>query len=69
MATTTVSPKFQVVIPKEVRKELGVRRGQKFAVVVQRGVIKLVPVQPLRDYRGFARGIPTEGFRDESDRL
>ena len=69
MAIATVSPKFQIVIPKEIREEMGVRRGQKFSIIVQRGVIKLVPVQPLREYRGFTRGIPTDGYRDETDRL
>ena len=49
MAIATVSPKFQIVIPKEIRDEVGVRRGQKFSLIVQRGVIKLVPLQPLRE--------------------
>jgi AbrB family looped-hinge helix DNA binding protein len=69
MSTATVSPKFQIVIPKEVREAAGVRAGQKFAVFTQRGVIKLVPVRPLKEYRGFAKGISTEGIRDKSDRF
>jgi AbrB family looped-hinge helix DNA binding protein len=70
IAETTVSPKFQVVIPKRVREQAGVKPGQKFTVLARRGgLITLVPVRPLREYRGFAKGIPTEGFRDESDRL
>jgi AbrB family looped-hinge helix DNA binding protein len=70
IAQTTVSPKFQVVIPKRVREETGVKPGQKFTVLArQGGVITLVPIRPLREYRGFAKGMPTEGFRDKSDRL
>jgi AbrB family looped-hinge helix DNA binding protein len=69
MSTATVSPKFQIVIPKEIREAAGVRAGQKFAVFAQRGVIKLVPVRPLKEYRGFAKGLPTDGFRDESERF
>ena len=68
-ATATVSPKFQIVIPKEVREAVGIRAGQKFAVFAQRGVVKLVPIRPLKEYRGFAKGLPTEGYRDESDRF
>jgi len=69
MAETTVSPKYQVVIPAEVRRGMGIRPGQKLTVVARGHIIMLVPVRPLRELRGMARGIPTEGYRDEADRL
>jgi AbrB family looped-hinge helix DNA binding protein len=68
METVTVSPKYQVVIPKNVRKALGIRVGQKIQVVVYEGRIELVPVLPIKKLRGFAKGIDTSIDRDD-DRI
>ena len=68
METVTVSPKYQVVIPKSVRKALGIRAGQKIQVVVYEGRIELVPVTPVKKLRGFARGIDTS-IKREDDRI
>ncbi|MGD8405412.1 MAG: AbrB/MazE/SpoVT family DNA-binding domain-containing protein [Anaerolineales bacterium] len=68
METVTVSPKYQVVIPKNVRKALGIRAGQKIQVVVYEGRIELVPVMPVKKLRGFAKGIDTSIER-EDDRV
>ncbi len=57
MDTTTVSPKFQVVIPLRVRGALGIRPGQKIQVVPFEGRIELIPIRPLRQARGFLQGI------------
>jgi AbrB family looped-hinge helix DNA binding protein len=67
MDTVTVSPKFQVVIPKAVRETLGLTPGQKMQVVLYEGRIELVPVRPARRLRGFLKGIDTRVTR-ESDR-
>jgi AbrB family looped-hinge helix DNA binding protein len=63
-----VSPKYQVVIPKNIRKALGIRVGQKIQVVVYQGRIELVPVTPVEKLRGFARGIDTS-IQREADRV
>ncbi len=68
METVTVSPKYQVVIPKNIRKALGIRVGQKIQVVVYQGRIELVPLTPVEKLRGFARGIDTSVQR-EADRV
>ena len=68
MATTTVSPKYQVVIPKEVRKKLHLKSGQKMSVVTKGGIIYFVPEKPLESFRGFLRGIDTKDIREEDDR-
>jgi len=68
MARTKVSPKYQVVIPKEVRKSTGLRVGQEMQVIVKGGMIILVPDRPISAMRGFARGIRTTGFREKKDR-
>jgi AbrB family looped-hinge helix DNA binding protein len=68
MARATISAKFQVVIPKEVRRELQLAPGQKVQVFAKNGHILIVPVRPLSELRGFVKGIELEGFRDEGDR-
>jgi AbrB family looped-hinge helix DNA binding protein len=68
METVTVSPKYQVVIPKNVRKALGIHAGQKIQVVVYEGRIELLPVTPIKKLRGFAKGIDTSVER-EADRI
>jgi AbrB family looped-hinge helix DNA binding protein len=69
MTTVTVSPKFQVVIPQEVRERLGLKPGMKLRAQVLGNHIALVPVVPLAALRGFARGVDTDVPRDEPDRV
>tara|TARA_B100000029_G_scaffold400695_1_gene399697 strand:+ start:405 stop:611 length:207 start_codon:yes stop_codon:yes gene_type:complete len=68
METVTISPKFQVVIPKQIRERLGLRPGQKVQAIAYENRIELVPVRPIRQMRGFLRGIDTTVPR-EADRL
>jgi AbrB family looped-hinge helix DNA binding protein len=68
MSTVTVSPKFQVVIPQEVREALSIRPGEKMQVFHYENRIELIPVRPIREMRGFLRGIDTTVNRDP-DRL
>jgi AbrB family looped-hinge helix DNA binding protein len=67
MTSTTLSPKFQVVIPKAVREALGLTPGRKFHVFHYNGRIELVPVRGAKQMRGFLRGIDTRVPR-ETDR-
>jgi AbrB family looped-hinge helix DNA binding protein len=69
METTVVSPKYQVVIPQKIREQLNIRPGQRMQVLVLGNSVQLVPVRPMSDYRGIARGIDTDVARDEEDRL
>ncbi len=59
MTKVTVSPKFQVVIPKEVRESMGIQPGQKVRVLAYRNRIELIPIKPMKQMRGFLRGIDT----------
>lgn len=68
MDTVTLSPKFQVVIPQSVREEIGLRPGQKLCVLRMGNRIELIPLRPIKQMRGFARGINTEVHR-EPDRI
>jgi len=68
MPQATISPKYQVVIPKEIRKEVPLVAGQVLQVIAKSGVISLIPDRPLSSLRGFAKGMKVEGFRDKQDR-
>ena len=67
METVTVSPKFQVVIPRRVRESMGLRAGQKIQVILYQNTIQLIPVKPVKKMRGFLKGIDT-GIEREPDR-
>jgi AbrB family looped-hinge helix DNA binding protein len=66
--TVTISPKFQVVIPREIRERLGLAAGQRVQALAYENRIEFIPVQPLKRMRGFLRGIDTTVRRDR-DRL
>ena len=68
MQTVTVSPKYQVVIPKVVREALRLRPGQKMQVVEYGGRIELIPERDIKELRGFLKGINTE-FEREEDKI
>jgi len=67
MDLITVSPKYQVVIPKRVREQFGLAPGQQLQVIALPGRIELVPSQPPAALRGFLQGENT--FQREPDRL
>ncbi|KAA0251868.1 AbrB/MazE/SpoVT family DNA-binding domain-containing protein [Acidobacteria bacterium ACD] len=68
MSTVTVSPKFQVVIPREVREEMKLKAGDKVQVFRFRNRLELVPVRGIASMRGFLKGIDTTVKR-EPDRV
>jgi AbrB family looped-hinge helix DNA binding protein len=68
MDAVTISPKFQVVIPRAVRESLGLAAGQKVQMIVLDGRIELIPIRPARKLRGLLRGMDTTVERDP-DRL
>ena len=65
MTSVTVSPKFQVVIPKEVRESMGIVSGQKMQILTYQNRIELIPIQPMKKMRGFLKGINTTVRRDK----
>jgi AbrB family looped-hinge helix DNA binding protein len=68
MPTVTISPKYQVVIPKAVRESLHLRPGQRMHIVEFDGRIELIPERDIKELRGFLKGINTE-FKREEDRV
>ncbi|WP_353200469.1 AbrB/MazE/SpoVT family DNA-binding domain-containing protein [Sandarakinorhabdus sp.] len=67
MNTVTVSPKFQIVIPKEIRNRLSIEPGQKLTAMVWDGQLTFVPQLSLADLRGICAGMENDFVRDRSD--
>jgi AbrB family looped-hinge helix DNA binding protein len=65
MDTTTVSSRFQVVIPLGVRRAVGIRPGRKIQVIPYEGRIELIPIRPLKQAKGFLRGLDTTVEREQ----
>jgi AbrB family looped-hinge helix DNA binding protein len=65
VSIVTVSPKFQVVIPKGVRQQMNIKVGQKLSVRVNGAHIELFPMQPMKAARGLLQGIDTLIAREE----
>jgi AbrB family looped-hinge helix DNA binding protein len=65
MATVTVSPKFQVVIPKEVRESMHLVPGEHLQVIQLGHRIELIRVQALESMKGFLKGMDTNFDREE----
>jgi AbrB family looped-hinge helix DNA binding protein len=68
METVKVSPKYQVVIPRRARRELGIRPGQRIHVLLYQGRLEFIPLKKMKKMRGFLGGIDTTVER-EPDRL
>ena len=69
MATTTISTKFQIVIPKAVREKLHLTPQQRLQIVEKGGVITLVPEVPLKSLKGALKGMSKTDLREKKDRL
>jgi len=66
---TTISSKFQVVIPKQAREHLKLQPKQKLTVIEKDGMLIMLPQQPLKALRGIASGANVKGYRNKKDRF
>ncbi|MGD9314262.1 MAG: AbrB/MazE/SpoVT family DNA-binding domain-containing protein [Desulfobacterales bacterium] len=64
MESVTISPKFQIVIPRKVRDSLNLKPGLKVQVLVYGNRIELIPLKEISEMRGFLKGINTEIERE-----
>lgn len=69
MEAVTVSPKYQVVIPRAVRERMQIHPGEKFQVISFDNRIELVRTQPMRKMRGFLKGLDRTFTREKKDRV
>lgn len=68
MVTTTISPKYQIVIPKDIREKLHLKVGQKMTVVTKGGLVYLIPEKPLESFKGFLKGMNRKDIRENKGR-
>lgn len=66
-ALTTISSKYQIVIPREVREQFNLKPGQKVLFIPYRNSIRLVIVPSIKDVRGIFKGMNTDNVREEVD--
>jgi AbrB family looped-hinge helix DNA binding protein len=69
LETVTVSPKYQIVIPKLIRVELNIKPGEKIVLLERDGVIHLIKLGDVKKLRGKFKKLSTEGLRDENERF
>lgn len=67
MTLATISSKYQVVIPREIRERFDLRPGQKLMFIPYNNTLRLVVVPPVEKARGMLKGMNTEGLREEED--
>ena len=68
METVTLSPKYQVVIPKRVRERMGLKPGEKLQIINFNNRIEIIPVRPMREMKGFLKGLDPTFHREKEDR-
>jgi AbrB family looped-hinge helix DNA binding protein len=69
VGVVTVSSKYQIVIPEDVREKMALKPGQKVVVIEKDGVVHLIPQKSIKELRGFVKGVDTSKLRSEEDRL
>jgi len=69
MEVVTVSSKYQIVIPREVREILKIKPGDQLVLMPYQGGIEIVPLRPIKELRGIAKGIDTTVIREPDREL
>jgi len=68
VATVTLSSKYQISIPKEIREAMHFKPGQQLAFLRVGNSLRLVRVRKMEDFIGMTRGADTDNYRDRSTR-
>jgi AbrB family looped-hinge helix DNA binding protein len=69
MPRVTISPKFQIVIPREIRQRLRLRPGQQMTLLERDGIITAIPDLPLEKFRGILKGMSRTELREKRERI
>ena len=67
MEAVTISSKYQVVIPREIREQFNLKPGQKIMFIPYNNTLRVVLVRPIKEARGMLKGMNTDGIREEID--
>lgn len=69
MHAITISSKYQIVIPREIREQFGLKPGQKLVFIPHKKTLRVVILPSIEEALGFLKGIDTNVERDEADRV
>jgi AbrB family looped-hinge helix DNA binding protein len=69
METVTISSKYQMVIPRAIRKRWGIRPGQKVRLILYDNRLEVIPVREIQETRGFLKGMDSQIERERDDRV
>jgi len=67
MEVVTISSKYQVVIPREIRKQFNLKPSQMIMFIPYNGALRVVVVPPIKTARGMLKGMTTDNVRGEAD--
>lgn len=67
MGAVTISSKYQVVIPREIREQFNLKPGQKLMFIPYKGTLRVVIVPTIEEARGMLKGMNTDNIREEVD--
>jgi AbrB family looped-hinge helix DNA binding protein len=68
MTAVTLSSKFRIIIPKEIREATNLNSGMKIAIIPYINRIELIPLKPMKELKGSLKSIDTTGLREKKDR-
>ena len=68
MNTVTISSKYQVVIPRQIREQFNLKPGQKIMFIPYNKTLRVVIVPSIEDAKGIFKGIDTDPLREKEDR-
>jgi len=71
MTAVTVSSKYQIVIPQEARKKLGIKPGMRLQAISEDSVLRLVKEPEIDEIAGLLQGmfVDDAAIRSEEDRV
>ena len=61
--------RIQIMIPKNIRRQMSLKPGEKFKVVGYDDRIEFIQIKPMKSTRGFLKGKDPTFVREERDRL
>ncbi len=67
MSTATISSRYRIEIPRDIREQFDLEPGQKVAFIPNKGTIRLVAVPPIKEAYGMFKGMNTDNIREEED--
>jgi AbrB family looped-hinge helix DNA binding protein len=69
MQTVTISPKYQIVIPKQIREKHNIKPGERFILMSIGDRVEMIPEKKMEDLHGILTGMDADPEREKEDRV